>query len=175
MIYLLYILGVASRLIPHAANFAPIGAIGIFSAKKLGGKKTIVVLMAIMITSDVFLGFSRISPYVYAGFLTYILASYMIGKKIFSYILSPLAGGTMFFLISNFGVWLGPWYIHDFAGFSSCMISAIPFYRNTLVGDVVFTVALFSLYYFYEKINAKYFKEVRWVKQLARMNSRQRF
>lgn len=172
MAYLLYFIGVASRLIPHGANFTPVGAIGIFSAKKLSKLKAAIIVIAIMLTSDIFLGYSRVSPYVYAGFLCYILASYLIGKKLVGYLVAPIAGSLMFFIVSNFGVWLGPWYSHDLSGLSSCFIAAIPFYRNTVIGDIIFTVAVFSLYRLYEILKAKYFKEVKWERVSVAMSSK---
>jgi len=165
MEYLLYFVGVASRLIPHAANLTPVGAIGIFATKKFGAAKAAILIMAIMLTSDIFLGFSRISLFVYLGFFGYILASRLIRKNILGYLAAPITGGLFFFIISNFGVWLGPWYNHTSTGLAECFSAAFPFYRNTLIGDVCFTIALFSLSSIYDKIKAKY-KEERWAQKL---------
>ena len=57
-----------------------------------------------------------------------------------------LAASTLFFLISNFGVWLAGWYGMTAAGLLSCYINAIPFYAYSLVGDLAFSVILFGVW-----------------------------
>jgi hypothetical protein len=50
----------------------------------------------------------------------------------------------LFFLLSNFGVWLGGWYPMTGSGLVACFVNAIPFYGYTVAGDLAFTVALFG-------------------------------
>lgn len=57
------------------------------------------------------------------------------------------AGATLFFLVSNFGVWLFGGelrYPHTLAGLWECYVAAIPFYRNSLISMAVFLPVLFS-------------------------------
>jgi uncharacterized protein DUF6580 len=63
---------------------------------------------------------------------------------------AALAGPTAFFLISNFGVWLG-WrmYPATWDGLITCYVAALPFYRNSLVSSVAYTALLFSANYIY--------------------------
>ena len=56
-----------------------------------------------------------------------------------------VAAPTLFFLLSNFAVWLGGMYAHTFAGLAQCYTLALPFYRNDLVSTGVTAVALFGL------------------------------
>lgn len=134
-------LGVISRFLPHAPNFAPIGALILHSSKKrvLTG---VIVAVLVMIISDTLLGFSFASPFVYIGMASYALFGKLIGKR-FGLIAAPVLGSILFFLISNFGVWLGPWYDHGLAGLVRCYSLAIPFYQNTLLSDVAFTVGIY--------------------------------
>ena len=56
-------------------------------------------------------------------------------------------GGLMFFLVSNFGSWVEkalPHYEHSLRGLIDCYVAAIPFYRGTFLGDVVFTAVFFG-------------------------------
>jgi hypothetical protein len=47
--------------------------------------------------------------------------------------------------VTNFGVWaLASWYPKTWAGLVACYVAAIPFFRNTLLGDAVYTAALFG-------------------------------
>jgi len=58
----------------------------------------------------------------------------------------PLASASLFFAISNFGVWFSSaMYPHTADGLIACYIAAIPFFKYTLVSDVVFTVVLFGM------------------------------
>jgi len=58
---------------------------------------------------------------------------------------AALASSTLFFVISNFGVWaFGSLYPQTGAGLVACYAAAIPFFRNTLMGDALYTAVLFS-------------------------------
>jgi len=67
-------------------------------------------------------------------------------------ILLPIASG-LFFLVSNFGVWYF-WYPHTWAGLFSCYLLAVPFYRNTMLGDFVFGYS-FLLIKHWSKVKTK--------------------
>jgi hypothetical protein len=55
-----------------------------------------------------------------------------------------LAASSLFFLLSNFGVWLGGWYSMTAVGLLACYTSAIPFFGYTIAGDLIFTVLVFG-------------------------------
>ena len=63
-----------------------------------------------------------------------------------------LASSTLFFIVTNFGVWLLG-YPNTIAGLISCYTLAIPFFLNTILGDLFFT---HSLNYSFNKIEKKY-------------------
>lgn len=138
------LIGVVGRLIPHVANFTPVGAIILYYGNKKGYKSAILLGLLIMVISDTLLGFNFASPFVYVGFCTYALFSPLLRKK-FGIVVSPILSSLTFFLVSNFGVWLGPWYTHNTKGFLECFTLAIPFYRNMLIGDMVFIVAIYTV------------------------------
>jgi hypothetical protein len=59
---------------------------------------------------------------------------------------AALASSVSFFIVSNFGVWAAwPTYPKTFAGLMTCYAAGIPFFRHTLVGDMLFTAVLFGL------------------------------
>jgi hypothetical protein len=58
-----------------------------------------------------------------------------------------IGASTIFFLISNLGYFISGYNGYSFAGFTKTYIDAIPFYKNTLVGDLVGGVVLFSAYF----------------------------
>jgi hypothetical protein len=59
-----------------------------------------------------------------------------------------LGASVLFYLITNFGVWIDPVsaYPKNFDGLVQSYIAAIPFFRNTLTGDLVYTGVLFGVY-----------------------------
>jgi len=49
--------------------------------------------------------------------------------------------------VSNFGTWLsGTLYPMSLTGLTECFIMAIPFYGNTLLGDLFYVAVLFGIY-----------------------------
>ena len=172
--YLSLILSVVSRLIPHPANFTPIGSLIFMNSRKSSLLKGMALAILIMLISDVFLGFSFASVFVYVGFVGYALMGRV--KKI-PPVLGVILGSIGFFIISNFGVFIGPWYEHSLAGLLRCFTNAIPFYRNTILADVVFVVAIIVAEKLYAKIKDKYKfigGLVTWEKNLRAVSSRKR-
>jgi hypothetical protein len=56
-----------------------------------------------------------------------------------------LASSVLFFVLTNFGVWaFDALYPKTLEGLMACYVAAIPFFRNTLLGDLSYTVVLFG-------------------------------
>jgi len=146
----LILFAAASRLLPHSPNFAPITALALFSGVYLRKQESLLVPIAALFLSDIVLGFYSGMIWVYGSFL--IIAAMGIWLRNHRDVLhiagATLAGSVIFFVVSNFGVWLGILYPHTLSGFTACYVAAIPFFRNALTGDILYTAALFSLYEF---------------------------
>ena len=149
-IFLLILVATISRLIPHPPNFTPITAIALFSITKLDNKflATLIPLLCLYL-SDIFLGFFTINIFVYLSFTLISLLGYYIKKiNLFSVLLSSL----LFFIISNFGVWiLG--YPKTFEGFFLCYFKAIPFFGYTILGDLFYCYSIKFVYNYFERKN----------------------
>ena len=66
-----------------------------------------------------------------------------------------ISSSILFFVVTNFGVWLnGSIYPQNLQGLVSCYVAAIPFFRNSISGDIVYVTVLFGSY---ELIRRKYF------------------
>lgn len=151
---LLITLGLVSRLLPHPANFAPIAAIAIFGGLYLPKRWAIVLPMLAMFVSDIFIGFYtwQIMASVYGSFAIIGLIGLLVrknnhassaGKKISNIIGGTVLASVLFFLITNFAVWaFGNMYTHSLAGLTQCYTMAIPFFKNTLLGDLLYTGVL---------------------------------
>lgn len=161
---LLVLFAAFSRLIPHPSNFTPIGGLALFGAAYFGRKywAILVPALALYLSSLVldntlyaqyyegFVWFSN--PFVYLAFGLIAL----FGLGIFSKISTPrilggaLGASAIFFLVSNFGSWLGnPMYAQDFSGLMAAFAAGLPFLRNTILGDLLYTGVLFGAYQWY--------------------------
>ncbi len=126
-----------SRFAGLPANISPLGSFAFF-----GGNFYLYMLM-IVVFDFIKGGFYRGFIFTYLGFASYWLVGRVMRKSRLKMLFLPLAS-LSFFLLSNFGVWLS-WYPHSLVGLKNCYILALPFYRNTLIGDVVFGL-VFSLF-----------------------------
>jgi hypothetical protein len=147
----LIILGIAARFLPHPANFAPIGAIAIFSGIYLPKKLAIILPLAAMFFSDIFIGFYSlpIMLSVYVGFVIIGLIGLAVrkNKKLSTVLGGTILGSVIFYLLTNAAVWaFGALYPHTVAGLMQSYYLAIPFFRNSLLGDLFYTGVLVGAY-----------------------------
>lgn len=157
-------LAAASRLIKHPFNFTPIIAMAIFGGFYLKKSWGIVIPLAAMLVSDYFIGFYdwQVMASVYVGIiLAYVIGRYFIRKKsAVKILLAALISSVGFFIITNFAVWaFFSWYSHDWAGLVSCFTSALPFFRNSLFGDLIYTGVFFYAYDFVLFLYGKFVRE----------------
>jgi hypothetical protein len=150
---ILIIFAVFSRLLPHPANFAPIAAVGIFSAFVFKNKLLrFGVPIIAMLVSDAIIGFY--TPWVMISvYLGFFIAT-ILGRHLKKH--KSLANGAgvsllaslQFYLITNLAVFLfTPQYAKTFEGLINCYYLALPFFRNTILGDLFYTGAIFGLYF----------------------------
>lgn len=157
---LIVLFGVLSRLLPHHPNIVPIGALCLFGGAYLPKKFAFLPLLALFV-SDYFIGFYGIDMiYVYGSFaLTGVIGLWLKSHKSVKWVLgSALFSSVLFFIITNFGVWAPPsnWYPHTLNGLIQSYTLAIPFFRNSLIGDVGYTIVLFGGYELIQIIVRKY-------------------
>jgi len=113
------------------ANVSPLGSFGFFSSQPL------FYFLSIVLFDYLVGGFYRGQVWVYLAFTIYPILGYLSrGKVKWQLLLIPLAS-FLFFIISNFGVWLN-WYPRSFEGLMQCYLLALPFYTRTLMGDLIF-------------------------------------
>jgi hypothetical protein len=148
---LLIALGVTARLLPHPANFAPITAIAIFGGAVLPRRLGVWVPVVAMVFSDVIIGLYSMIWVTWSCYLIIaIVSSYWLRKPtVIRGAILTLASSVFFFIVTNFAVWLGSgMYVHTIAGLMRCYAMAVPFFRNTVFSDGLYTSVLFSLYAF---------------------------
>ena len=136
----LILLTVATRLLPHPPNFAPITGIALFAAARFQRKYLAVLIPFLsLFLTDLLLGLSAITWFVYAGFGLILLLGFQTKK---TRITTVLLSSVLFFVVSNLGVWVLH-YPLTLEGLTACFTLAIPFFTNTLLGDLVYTGVLF--------------------------------
>jgi hypothetical protein len=80
----------------------------------------------------------------------------------FNTFLASLSSSMLFFIISNFGVWISSgMYAKTWSGLIECYIMAIPFYQNSMAGDVVFCAIIFGMFQLLQTKNVVQFSHVK--------------
>jgi hypothetical protein len=141
-------LGACARLVPHPWNFTPMMAIGLYSgAKSEKLHRGIFATIFALLLSDAVMGFYSGMWYVYAASVVPVLIGRLLRERNEAGYLAAGAAcsSVSFFVLTNFMVWAGGHlYPHTTAGLAACFVAGLPFYRNQVLGDAFYTVALFG-------------------------------
>jgi Family of unknown function (DUF6580) len=152
------ILGVAAtRLAPHWWNLTAVGAVCLFGGCYFQRRwAAFLVPLAALAISDVLLqifvypgfGFAP-NFFKYVCFAATVPLGYLLrGRERLLPVAFVAVGATaLFFVLSNFEVWLmghGVNYPRTPAGLLACYIAAIPFAKNMLYGNLLFSCVLFG-------------------------------
>jgi hypothetical protein len=138
-------------------NFTPIGAVALFAGANFKDKKfSFIVPIAAMLLTDFILGlipgmagFHSGMIYIYGAFVLITFIGFWLEKRQqAAYIIgASLLSSVIFFLITNFAVWPGnAAYTQNFSGLIDCYVAGVPFFRNTIMGDLFFCGVLFGGY-----------------------------
>lgn len=141
-------LGALSRLLPHPANVTPVTAMALLGGAYLTRGQALVLPLAVLFLSDLVLGLHGTIPFVYASFLATAMLGQVLKRKMTAgtTMAACLGGTAILFVVSNFGVWLtSGMYTRDASGLAACYAAALPFLRNSLIGDVAYTALLFGI------------------------------
>jgi hypothetical protein len=138
----------ATRLIPHPPNLTSVTALALFGGAYFSNRwMAFLVPMIALVVSDLMLGLYQHMEIQYLSFALIVV----IGLRLQRNRTAPrVAGATLlsalvFFVITNFGVWaFESLYPKTFPGLIACYVAAIPFFRNMVVGDLIYTAALFG-------------------------------
>ncbi|RJO59040.1 hypothetical protein C4546_04405 [Candidatus Parcubacteria bacterium] len=141
---------VAARFLPHPANFAPVAAVAMFSGVYLGKRASIVVPVLAMMASDIFLGLHNLIFFTWGCMILSGLIGRVVRKKKNVYTIAGgiLLGSVIFFLVTNAAVWFfnhGEFYAFNFSGLILAYEYGLPFFRNTVLGDLFYTGVFFGV------------------------------
>jgi hypothetical protein len=145
------IAGAAFRLIPHWPNITPIAAMALFGGTYFNKKYlAFLIPMAALFISDMLLGFHSYMIAVYLSFAIIVVFGMMLKNrvKIGSLLLASVSSSVLFFVITNFAVWIGsPFYPQNFAGLLECYTAGLPFLNNGILGDLFYNTLFFGAFY----------------------------
>jgi len=130
-----------SRLIPHPPNLTGVISLSLFAGYFVNNVwLSITGVIITMLLSDSILGFHNLMPVVYGTLILCVFIPRIIGNGfIRKYLISPFVASLLFFIITNFFVWLGSGiYQHNLKGLIQCYVAAIPFGLNTLLGTIIY-------------------------------------
>ncbi len=167
--YFLVLLGAVARLLPHAPNFTPIAALALFGAVYLKKRDSLWVPLAAMFLSDILIGFYHplIMVSVYGSFTLFGIIGIWLRR--YHHVIPDIdrgssnkknrlrawwlriggvsiLGSTLFFLITNWAVWAwGTLYPKTLDGLFLSYWMGLPFFRNTLLGDLFYVSLFFGI------------------------------
>jgi len=148
----LVLLAVVSRLVPHPPNFTPLAALGLFAGAYMHERKFWLLPVTALLLSDLVIGFYHpvVMVFVYTGFIlcAFLGRALLLERRTLVTLgAATLSGAVIFFILSNLGDWLaGLNYPLTWQGLIECYTMAIPFFRNTLSGDLFYVACLFGVY-----------------------------
>jgi hypothetical protein len=165
--YLLLLVAVLSRLLPHAGwmNFTAVGGALLYFGARRPWREMLAPLAALMATDYV------LTVYIYhytiqwqvtlSSWAWYGMAmalGYILLRARTSFVrvaAGVVLGPTSFFLVSNYAVWASGWmYPRTLGGLGACYLAAVPFYRNDLVSTAIVAGLAFGLPVLVQRMSA---------------------
>ena len=149
------------RVIPHPPNFTPVIAMSFYLPLFFGFWSIPFIILAFAIT-DYFIGFHSLLIWTWSSLVIIgMLSKFSFGLK--TRISLVITGSFMFFVVTNFGVWLtSSFYEQSLNGLLTCYIMGIPFYTNTLISTALFSgiieLIILSKLFFPNLFNSKLIK-----------------
>ena len=152
IIYGLIIFTIISKLLPHPFNFTSVGSLSLFAGAFLPLRTAWAAPIFTLFVSDAVTGFYDpvVMFFVYIGFACSTLVGRIVLLKkrtVIKLISSAFIAACLFFIISNFGMWIaGGYYPLTLDGLITCYIRGIPYFKHTLAGNILYTFFLFGAY-----------------------------
>ena len=144
-----------SRFVPHPPNFTSVQALSFYLPAILGLKFIPVVFLSFVIT-DIFIGFHQTLFFTWGSIILIGLISKYFIFSTSSRIFGSLVGCGVFFIFTNFGVWLTGGYGYNINGLLTCYVAAIPFFGFSLISTIIFSFLIEILIFI---------KKITWIKK----------
>ena len=135
----------ASRFVPHPPNFTSLIALSFYVPAMLGIRFIPMVIISFVLT-DLIIGLHSATFFTWGSVLVIGFLSNYFSKNILKRISGALLGAVLFYIISNFGVWINGSYGYSFEGLITCYTLAIPFFGYTLISTLIFSTIIEAVY-----------------------------
>ncbi len=155
----------AGKLLSPIANFTPIGAMALFGGTYFTGKwkSYLFPLLTLFLSDMLMMQFFYTAHsngllyhgwyWTYGAFAIMVLIGQSVKKVSFTNVVSAaLAAALTHWIVTDFGVWLGGGsdistgkaLTRDWHGFVQCYVQAIPFLKNMLLGNIIYSGILYG-------------------------------
>jgi hypothetical protein len=158
------VMAAATRLLPHPPNLTAMTALALFGGAFFADKRLALVLpLAVLALTDLALGVMwswssmAVGPHMevqYIAFAMIVALGFTLRRNhgVVRTGVTAVVASMLFFVVSNLGTWaFEGLYPKTFAGLVECYVAAIPFWRNTLLGDLLYTALLFGGFHLLER------------------------
>jgi len=143
------------RLLPHWPNVSPVAAMALFGGAYYADKRmALIVPFVALFISDLILGLHNTMIFVYAGFAITVAIGFLLQNRITitNTAVAAVVASVLFFLVTNFGAWLtSGLYAKSATGLMQAYAAGIPFFQNSLLGNLVYTAVIFGGYHLLQK------------------------
>ncbi len=138
------------RLLPHLPNVSPVAAMALFGGAYFVDKRmAFIVPFVALFLSDLILGLHNSMIFVYAGFALTVAIGFLLQNRvtITNTAFAVVASSVLFFLLTNFGAWVtSGLYAKSAEGLMQAYVAGIPFFQNSLLGNLVYAAVIFGGY-----------------------------
>jgi hypothetical protein len=131
----------ASRFIPHPPNFTSLLALSFYVPAILGLRFIPALIVSFFIT-DLIIGFHSATLFTWGSVFVIGLSTKFFLTSKTTRVIGALAGATIFFVITNFGVWTHGSYGYSIEGLMTSYTLALPFFGNSLVSTIIFSIII---------------------------------
>lgn len=135
-----------------APNLELVTSMAVLVAISVNYRFAIITALGSMMISDLIIGNTSIFVFTWSSFILIAISAGLLKKlnqkpikQVVTSFGFAIASSFMFFVITNFGVWLEGWYTMDMAGLLKCFTLAIPFYRTMLIGNIILAPTIVGL------------------------------
>lgn len=143
------------RLLPHLPNVSPVAAMALFGGAYFADKRmAFIVPFVALFVSDLVLGLHNSMIFVYAGFALTVVIGFQLQKRVSltNTAFAMVASSVLFFLLTNFGAWTtSGLYAKSAAGLMQAYAAGLPFFQNSLLGNLVYAAVIFGGYHLLQK------------------------
>ena len=138
-----------SRFVPHPPNFTSLIALSFYVPVIFGRQFIPAIILSFAIT-DLVIGYHFGTFFTWGSVLLIGLISNYFRNSLIKRLSGALVGAIIFFIVTNFGVWISGMYEYSFNGIISCYVAAIPFFAYSAISTILFSFIIEISYKIYQ-------------------------